>query len=199
MTSLQTEESAGFDRQTIDYIQRAAASGLYEIRGLGAKRRVPNFDDLLFLAASLSRYPLEGYRERCSTKTVLGTRYASRPIEQTHRAAMPCQIVGRGGARGTTAHHHHVEGLDGVVHAVTADEVGEEILEPGRARTAKPAAARNKTASTQKTMANAAVGEPSSQRNESTRAVPRTPPKAKAMACAAPHSPMRTPALPESP
>ena len=51
--------------------------GLYEIRGLGAKRRVPNFDDLLFLAASLSRYPLEGYRERCATKTVLGTRFAT--------------------------------------------------------------------------------------------------------------------------
>ena len=76
---------AGFDRPTIDYIQRAAATGLYEIRGLGAKRRVPNFDDLLFLAASLSRYPLEGYRERCSTKTVLGTRFAT----QAHRARHP--------------------------------------------------------------------------------------------------------------
>ena len=79
MTGPQLEESAGFDRATLDYIQRAAASGLYEIRGLGAKRRVPNFDDLLFLAASLSRYPLEGYRERCATKTLLGTRFAKRP------------------------------------------------------------------------------------------------------------------------
>ena len=85
MSGLQLEESAGFDRHTIDYIQRAAASGLYEIRGLGAKRRVPNFDDLLFLAESLSRYPLEGYRERCATKTVLGTRFASKPIERSKR------------------------------------------------------------------------------------------------------------------
>src|SRR5471032_2995429 len=90
MTGPQLEESAGFDRSTIDYIQRAAASGLYEIRGLGAKRRVPNFDDLLFLAASLSRYPLEGYRERCATKTVLGTRYATRPIE----LAIPITVAG---------------------------------------------------------------------------------------------------------
>jgi glutamate synthase domain-containing protein 2 len=90
MSGLQLEESAGFDRHTIDYIQRAAASGLYEIRGLGAKRRVPNFDDLLFLAASLSRYPLEGYRERCATKTVLGTRFASRPIE----LAIPITVAG---------------------------------------------------------------------------------------------------------
>jgi len=90
MTGPQLEESSGFDRSTIDYIQRAAASGLYEIRGLGAKRRVPNFDDLLFLAASLSRYPLEGYRERCATKTVLGTRFASKPIE----LAIPITVAG---------------------------------------------------------------------------------------------------------
>ena len=75
------EESATFDRSVIDYVQRAAATGLYEIRGLGAKRRVPHFDDLLLLGASLSRYPLEGYREKCATRTVLGARYASRPIE----------------------------------------------------------------------------------------------------------------------
>ena len=76
-----TEESAGFDRSVIDYIQNAAAHGLYEIRGLGAKRRVPHFDDLLFVAGSLSRYPLEGYREKCSTKTLLGTRFAKKPVE----------------------------------------------------------------------------------------------------------------------
>ncbi len=87
---LQREESAGFDRRIIDYIQRAAATGLYEIRGLGAKRRVPHFDDLVFLGASLSRYPLEGYREKCSTRTVLGTRFASRPIE----LAIPITIAG---------------------------------------------------------------------------------------------------------
>ncbi len=79
--SISREESATFDRKTIDYIQRAAASGLYEIRGLGAKRHVPHFDDLLFLGASLSRYPLEGYREKCSSKTVLGTRFAKKPVE----------------------------------------------------------------------------------------------------------------------
>ena len=77
---IQTEESATFDRTALDYIHNAAAHGLYEIRGLGAKRKLPHFDDLVFLGASLSRYPLEGYREKCLTKTVLGTRYATRPI-----------------------------------------------------------------------------------------------------------------------
>jgi glutamate synthase domain-containing protein 2 len=78
---LQREESALYNRRVLDYIQHAAATGLYEIRGLGAKRRVPHFDDLVFLGASLSRYPLEGYREKCTTRTVLGTRYAKKPIE----------------------------------------------------------------------------------------------------------------------
>lgn len=77
---LRTEESWGFNREVIDYIQHAAATGLYEIRGLGAKRRVPHFDDLLLLGASVSRYPLEGYREKCTTKTVLGSRFAKKPI-----------------------------------------------------------------------------------------------------------------------
>jgi glutamate synthase domain-containing protein 2 len=77
---LQREESALFDRSTLDYIQRASATGLYEIRGLGAKRKLPHFDDLVFLGASLSRYPLEGYREKCSTQTILGTRFAKKPI-----------------------------------------------------------------------------------------------------------------------
>ena len=74
-------ESATFDRNTIAEIQRAARTGLYDIRGFGAKRKVPNFDDLVFLGASMSRYPLEGYRERCDTNVVLGSRFAKRPIE----------------------------------------------------------------------------------------------------------------------
>ena len=62
-------------------IRRAADTGIYDIRGGGAKRRVPHFDDLLFLGASMSRYPLEGYREKCDTSVVLGTRFAKKPIE----------------------------------------------------------------------------------------------------------------------
>ncbi|HEX4806096.1 MAG TPA: FMN-binding glutamate synthase family protein [Conexibacter sp.] len=73
-------ESATFDRLAIHEIQRAARTGIYDIRGGGAKRKVPHFDDLLLLGASVSRYPLEGYRERCDTDVVLGTRFAKRPI-----------------------------------------------------------------------------------------------------------------------
>ena len=62
-------------------IRRAAATGIYDIRGGGAKRKVPHLDDLLFLGASMSRYPLEGYRETCDTNVTLGTRFAKNPIE----------------------------------------------------------------------------------------------------------------------
>ena len=74
-------ESALFDRNAIHEIQRMAREGIYDIRGFGAKRRVPHFDDLLFLGASVSRYPLEGYRERCATDVTLGARFAKQPIE----------------------------------------------------------------------------------------------------------------------
>ena len=74
-------ESATFDRDTIWEINRAAETGIYDIRGFGAKRKVPHFDDLLFLGASMSRYPLEGYREKCDTGVVLGTRFAQKPIQ----------------------------------------------------------------------------------------------------------------------
>ncbi len=77
---IRREESALYGRHSLDYIREAAEHGLYEIRGMGAKRSVPSFDDLVFLTASATRYPLEGYRERCVSKTVLGTR-AKNPIE----------------------------------------------------------------------------------------------------------------------
>ncbi len=69
-----------YDRYVIAEIQRAAATGIYDIRGGGTKRRMPHFDDLIFLGASMSRYPLEGYRERCGTDVVLGARHAKTPI-----------------------------------------------------------------------------------------------------------------------
>lgn len=73
-------ESHTFPRPVIREIQRAAREGIYDIRGFGAKRQLPTFDDLLLLGASMSRYPLEGYRERCETRVTLGARYAENPV-----------------------------------------------------------------------------------------------------------------------
>jgi glutamate synthase domain-containing protein 2 len=74
-------QSATFSQDVNSDIRRAAATGIYDIRGGGAKRKVPHFDDLLFMGASISRYPLEGYRETCNTAVTLGTRHAENPIE----------------------------------------------------------------------------------------------------------------------
>ena len=49
--------SATFSPPVLAEIQRAADQGVYEIRGLGTKRHLPTFDDLVFLGASMSRYP----------------------------------------------------------------------------------------------------------------------------------------------
>jgi glutamate synthase domain-containing protein 2 len=77
------EQSGTFSPTTIQSIQAKAASGLYEIRGFGTlrERRWATFDDLTFLPCSLTRIPLEGYREKCSTKVTLGTRFAKRPVQ----------------------------------------------------------------------------------------------------------------------
>ncbi len=77
----QPRKSATFDDYTLSEIRRAAVSGIYDIRGGGSKRVLPGLDDLLFLGASMSRYPLEGYREACGTDVVLGTRFAKNPIQ----------------------------------------------------------------------------------------------------------------------
>ena len=83
-------KSATFDDYTLSEIRRAAATGIYDIRGGGAKRPLPGLDDLLFLGASMSRYPLEGYRENCGTEVVLGTRFAKNPL----RLKIPITIAG---------------------------------------------------------------------------------------------------------
>ncbi|HWE67226.1 MAG TPA: FMN-binding glutamate synthase family protein [Acidimicrobiales bacterium] len=94
----QTNQS--FPPEVIARIHQMAESGQYPIRGLGARRKLPTFDDLVFLTASVSRYPLEGYRERCETRTVLGARHGARPLE----LEIPITIAGMSfGALSATA------------------------------------------------------------------------------------------------
>src|ERR1700729_2265471 len=83
-------ENASFPPDLIARVHSMATTGHYPIRGLGARRKLPTFDDLVFLTASVSRYPLEGYRERCDTAVALGTRFAKKPIE----LAIPITIAG---------------------------------------------------------------------------------------------------------
>ena len=112
-----TEPSHTFPAEVIGQIHQMADEGRYAIRGWGAKRALPTFDDLVFLTASLTRYPLEGYRERCETTTVLGARHASQPARAGHpdhdRRDELRRAVGAGqGGPGPGGHrrrhlHHH--------------------------------------------------------------------------------------------
>jgi len=79
-----------FPPHVIADVHALADLGRYQIRGFGARRALPSFDDLVFLTASASRYPLEGYRERCETRTVLGGRHGATPID----LAIPITIAG---------------------------------------------------------------------------------------------------------
>jgi glutamate synthase domain-containing protein 2 len=76
----------------IEDIQAKAELGRYRIRGFGIlrPRTWATFDDLTFIPCGLTRIPLEGYREACSTRTVLGARNAQKPIELD----MPVMITG---------------------------------------------------------------------------------------------------------
>jgi methylamine---glutamate N-methyltransferase subunit C len=100
MSSFEDQANLNFPPEVIDRIHQMAENGQYPIRGLGARRKVPTFDDLVFLTASVSRYPLEGYRERCETRTVLGARHGARPLE----LEIPITIAGMSfGALSATA------------------------------------------------------------------------------------------------
>lgn len=114
-------ESATYDRRVIHEIQRAAETGIYDIRGWGAKRALPNFDDLVFLGASMSRYPLEGYREKCATDVVLGTRFAKKPLH----LKIPITIAGMSfGALSATAKESLGRGATAVGTSTTTGDGG---------------------------------------------------------------------------
>ncbi|MDX6622166.1 MAG: methylamine---glutamate N-methyltransferase subunit [Solirubrobacterales bacterium] len=125
-------ESATFDRATIHEIQRAAREGIYDIRGGGAKRRVPSFDDLLLLGASVSRYPLEGYRERCETDVVLGTRFAKKPLH----LKIPVTIAGMSfGALSAQAKEALGRGASAMGTSTTTGDGGMTAEERGHSET----------------------------------------------------------------
>ena len=84
--------SGVFSPAVIEDIQIKAELARYRIRGFGAlrERTWATFDDLTFVPAGLTRIPLEGYRESCSSRTVLGTRFADKPLD----LAIPLMVTG---------------------------------------------------------------------------------------------------------
>lgn len=69
-----------YDADTIKDIRERARIGRYIVRGYGSNRRLTSFDELVFLPAQLSRLAIDSYREPVDSTTVLGTRFAARPL-----------------------------------------------------------------------------------------------------------------------
>ena len=70
-----------FTPEVIDDIHMKSELGRYRMRGFSMFKKIPHWDELIFLPGTLTRFVIEGYREKCETKTVLGARFAKKPIE----------------------------------------------------------------------------------------------------------------------
>ena len=68
-----------FPEHVIDDIHIKAELGRYRMRGMALFKKIPSWDDLTFLPGTLTRFVIEGYREKCNTETVIGPR-AKRPL-----------------------------------------------------------------------------------------------------------------------
>jgi glutamate synthase domain-containing protein 2 len=68
-----------FPPEVIDDIHIKSELGRYRMRGFSLFKKIPSWDDLTFLPGTLTRFVIEGYREKCITQTVLGPR-AKRPM-----------------------------------------------------------------------------------------------------------------------
>ena len=82
-----------FTPEVINDIHVKAELGRYRMRGFSIFKPMPHWDELVFLPGTLTRFVIEGYREKCDTTTVLGARFAKNPLELD----IPIYITGRVG------------------------------------------------------------------------------------------------------
>ena len=57
-----------FTPEVIDDIHIKAQLGRYRMRGTALMKKIPTFDDLVFLPGTLTRFVIEGYRENVKPK-----------------------------------------------------------------------------------------------------------------------------------
>jgi len=63
-----------WNKETLSEIDYKAETGKHRIRAL------PTFDDLVILPGQMTRMTIDTYREDCETRTVLGKRFAKKPL-----------------------------------------------------------------------------------------------------------------------
>ena len=69
-----------FTPEVMDDIHIKSQLGRYRMRGMALMKKIPHWDDLVFLPGTLTRFVIEGYREKCLTETIIGPR-AKNPIK----------------------------------------------------------------------------------------------------------------------
>src|ERR1700749_3072637 len=74
-------QSKIFTPEVIDDIHVKSELGRYRMRGFSLFKPIPHCDELMFLPGTLTRFVIEGYGEKCVPKTVIGARFASKPLE----------------------------------------------------------------------------------------------------------------------
>ena len=121
-------QSRIFTPEVMNDIHMKAELGRYRMRGFSMFKPIPHWDELMFMPGTLTRFVIEGYREKCETKTILGARFAKKPIELD----IPVYITGhelrRAVARGEDgAREGRVDGRHG-------DLLGRGRDDPARAR-----------------------------------------------------------------
>jgi len=72
-------DSFVFPPAVMDDIHVKSELGRYRMRGFSLFKKIPHWDDLTFLPGTLTRFVIEGYREKCETRTVIGPR-AKKPL-----------------------------------------------------------------------------------------------------------------------
>src|SRR5258705_12353113 len=73
-------QSQIFTPEVMDDIHIKAELGRYRMRGFSLFKKIPHWDDLTFLPGTLTGFGIEGYLEKCLTKTLIGPK-AKRPLE----------------------------------------------------------------------------------------------------------------------
>ena len=78
-----------FTPEVINDIHVKSELGRYRMRGFSLFKKIPHWDDLTFLPGTLTRFVIEGYREKCETKTIIGPRAKKPMVNSTFRSTSP--------------------------------------------------------------------------------------------------------------
>ncbi len=125
------EDRGIWSRSVVHEIWRKSETGEYLVRGTGATRPVPHFEELVILPAQTSRPPIDKYREPCNTRVVIGSRFAEEPL------VLDTPIMVAAMSYGAISLEAKVAIARGTAMAGTATNTGEGGMHPEERKNAK--------------------------------------------------------------